>query len=317
MKKILFSLLLLASVISVFAQTLPCVSDYQINNGGGSCPDINGTSATGSVTLSFDGPIDPNNIPSIVKVEDITVPGDPVEVTGISFGPGTLLNNGDVRYCYYIGPNNNNNLQGQNAQFRFFISYDGVPCGEQSTLPVNLKSFIAARSNANVGIVWETATEENNKGFYIQRKIGAGAWQTLTFVPSQALNWNSNSVLRYEYTDNNPTKGITQYRLRQVDIDGKAAVSNIRAVRGLAQRATIIIYPNPSNDGKVNVIFEDVNSVRNVSLMDMNGRLLKQWKNVSNNNIQIDNLTPGFYTVRIENPETGEQALEKIVVNKR
>ena len=45
--------------------------------------------------------------------------------------------------------------------------------------------------------------------------------------------------------------------------------------------------------------------------------MLKQWRNVTNNNIQIDNLTPGFYSVRIENTETGELAVEKIVVNKR
>jgi type IX secretion system substrate protein len=186
-----------------------------------------------------------------------------------------------------------------------------------ATLPVNLKFFNATRANTNVDLVWATATEENNKGYYIQRKIGAGAWVTIAFVPSQAFGGNSFSLLRYEYTDNNPTKGITQYRLRQVDIDGKIAVSNIRAVRGMAQRSNVIIYPNPSNDGKVNVVFEDVNVVRNVSLMDMSGRMLKQWRNVTNNNIQIDNLTPGFYSVRIENTETGELVVEKIVVNKR
>jgi len=318
MKKILFSILLVTSVISVLAQTLPCVEDYRINNGGGNCPDIGGVGATGSITLSFDGTVDASNIPIIVMVEDITDPLNPILVTGITFGPGNLLANGDVTYCYYIGPNNNNNLLGANAQFRFFISYnEGALCGEQGTLPVSIKFFTTARISANVSLVWETVTEVNNKGYFIQRKIGAGAWVTIGFIPSKADAGNSFTTLRYEFTDNNPTKGITQYRLLQVDIDGKFAFSNIRAVRGIAQKSSIIIYPNPSNDGKVNVVFEDASVVRNVTLMDMSGRILKQWRGITNNNVQIDNLAPGVYNVRIENTETSELAVEKIVVNKR
>src|SRR5688572_17729845 len=122
MKNFLFSLLLVTSVISVFAQSLPCVTESKINNGGGSCPDIGGVSATGSITLSFDGTIDPGNIPIIVMAEEITDPLNPVPVVGITYGPGTLLANGDVKYCYYLGPNNNNNLLGANAEFRFLRS---------------------------------------------------------------------------------------------------------------------------------------------------------------------------------------------------
>ncbi len=49
----------------------------------------------------------------------------------------------------------------------------------------------------------------------------------------------------------------------------------------------------------------------------MSGRTLKQINNVTNNNITIDNLQPGMYTLRILVPETGEQTVQKIVVNKR
>jgi len=48
----------------------------------------------------------------------------------------------------------------------------------------------------------------------------------------------------------------------------------------------------------------------------MNGRTVKQWKSITNNNLQIENLTPGFYNLRIVVRETGEQAIEKIVVSK-
>ncbi|HET6722843.1 MAG TPA: T9SS type A sorting domain-containing protein, partial [Chitinophagaceae bacterium] len=66
-----------------------------------------------------------------------------------------------------------------------------------------------------------------------------------------------------------------------------------------------------------NIVFENVNSSRDVSLMDVSGKTLKQWKGVTNNNIQIDNLNAGFYSVRIVNNETGEHTVEKFIVNKR
>ncbi|HEY5966782.1 MAG TPA: T9SS type A sorting domain-containing protein [Chitinophagaceae bacterium] len=184
-------------------------------------------------------------------------------------------------------------------------------------LPVSLRSFTAARNHSTVVLKWETVTEENSRGFYIERNPGNNVWQTLGFVSSKANRGNSSSLLNYEYSDINDAKGITQYRLRQVDFDGKHAYSPIRAVRAGNQKGKTIVYPNPSNDGRVNVVFADVNTIRDVSLMDMNGRVMKQWKGVANNNIQIDNLTAGFYTIRVIDTETGEQTVEKIVVKKR
>lgn len=186
-----------------------------------------------------------------------------------------------------------------------------------ATLPVNLKSFTAIRNNSLITLKWETAQEENNKGFDVQRKLSNGAWQNIGFVETRAINGNSSSPLIYEFVDPNNAKGITQYRLRQLDINGKQTYSLIRSVRGDGQKSKTIIFPNPSNDGRINVVFEDKDVNRNVSLTDVNGRVIRQWKNVLSNTLQIENLISGFYTLRIINPETGEQVVEKIVVKNR
>lgn len=318
MKKILLLFLLIVSSVSfVFSQN-PCVQDYQINNGGGSCPDLNGLSATGTITLSFNGVVDPLAIPTIAGVTDITDPLNPVVVEDVTFGPGELLNNGDVRYCYYVGPNNNNNLQGRNSVFRFIVSYNGSPCsGEEGTLPVSFRAFTASRNNSVVALKWTTAMESNNLGFEIQRLIGTGTWQAVSFVSTQASGGNSSSDLTYSYTDQNSSKGISQYRIRQVDIDGRSKLTDIRFVRGYGQKGKTIVYPNPSSDGKVSILFDDVSGIRDISLTDLSGRVIKQMKGITNNSIQIDNLTPGFYTIRIMNTETSEQVVEKFIVNKR
>jgi len=185
-------------------------------------------------------------------------------------------------------------------------------------LPVKLTYFNARRNNAsNVGLTWQTAQELNASGFEIQRQVGSGGWQVVGFVATQALNGNSSSLLNYSFNDVNGAKGISQYRLRAIDIDANSKFSEIRAVRGDGQAGKIIVYPNPSFDGKVRVIFEDVNGTRDVSLTDMSGRLVKQWAGVTNNNLQIDNVPAGYYGLRVVVRETGEQSIEKIVVNKR
>ncbi len=187
-----------------------------------------------------------------------------------------------------------------------------------SSLPVNLVSFEAKRIGHQVNLKWKTGSESNNKGFQVERLIGAGSdWQTVGFVNSLAIDGNSSTELNYSFTDDNNVQGVAQYSLRQIDNDYRYKFSEVRSVKGLNQSGRIIVYPNPSNDGKVNVVFEDASVTRDVSVMDMSGRVVRQMKGIINNNVTIDNLQPGMYTLRITAIETGEQAVEKVVVNKR
>ena len=202
-------------------------------------------------------------------------------------------------------------VTGATATTNLFIN------GTCSPLPVSLKSFTARRNHSTVDVRWITATEVNSSGFELQRQTGIGDWETIAFVPSQAIGGNSTSELMYSYSDLNSTKAVCNYRLRQVDFDRNFKYSEIRSVRGEDAIGKIIVYPNPSFDGRVNVVFDDANAVRDISLIDMNGRAIKQWTGVSNNNIQIENLVPGFYSLRIIVRETGAQMVEKFVVNKR
>lgn len=190
------------------------------------------------------------------------------------------------------------------------ISIGGGP------LPVSFKSFSATRNHSNVVVKWETASEINNSGFSIERNIN-GTWEEIAYVSSLALNGNSDAVLSYQFVDPNASKGISQYRIKQVDIDNKSKYSEIRSVRGESQIGKIIIYPNPTFNGTVKVSLEDAAIVRDASLMDISGRVLQQWKSIRTNNITIEGLKPGLYTLRVIVPETGEQLVEKIVVNKR
>jgi len=348
MKKFVLLSALMSSSVFLFAQVInPCISTIDvINNSNGAtsnCPTtfpgngIQSASANfkkeGEVRVSFKTPLlYPQSAPVILSVTDLN--GNPVldnknKPRNVNFVWETVAsgnrtsNNILAYYCYY--GDNGNLFNGSGIHYLVTIQYPNsapqvcdVINTAPPTLPVHLTYFNAKRSNANsVSLSWQTAQEINSSGFEIQRQIGNGNWQVLAFVPSQASNGNSNSLLTYSYTDNNNAKAITQYRLRSVDIDGNSKFSDIRSVRGDGQAGKIILYPNPSFDGKVKVVFEDVNGTRDVSLTDMSGRLVKQWTGVTNNNLEIDNMTPGYYSLRLIVRETGEQSIEKIIVSKR
>ncbi|MCU7547490.1 T9SS type A sorting domain-containing protein [Chitinophagaceae bacterium LB-8] len=186
-----------------------------------------------------------------------------------------------------------------------------------SVLPVRLRSFTAARSKQKkeqVVLKWETASEQNNRGFNVQRKV-SGEWKNIAFVTSQAGNGNSNTTLSYEYTDINNFSTATQYRLQQVDMDGKSDFSDVRTVLSTEQNGGLVVYPNPGINGKVNVLFKEQNAVKQVIVSDASGRLVKQFPQVKDNNLSIEGLPRGFYTIKVIDRSTMVTSVEKVIIN--
>lgn len=203
-----------------------------------------------------------------------------------------------------------------NGSKRFVLDNVLISVTAGGPLSVKFKSVKASRSSAqNVMVNWITASEQNNSGFYVQRNT-KGSWENISFVASRATDGNSSADLSYSFTDANNHKGISQYRIVQVDISGVQKTSDVAIVKG-EQGGKIMIFPNPSIDGKATVLFEDQNSTRDIMLIDMTGKVVKQWTNVTSNSVRLDNLTPGFYSVRIFNKTTGEQNVQKLSVNNR
>ncbi len=190
-----------------------------------------------------------------------------------------------------------------------------MPIIECIPLPVSFGSFNAQRNRSNVLLTWETETEQNSRGFELQRELGDNKWQSLAFIPSKAESGNSTSVINYDHTDLNTHRGISNYRIRQVDFDGQMMISPVRSVRGDGQPNGTLIFPNPSTNGQVSVIFESVRDRMDLNLVDMAGRVMRQWNNYADNSLQISDLQPGMYNLRIINRKTGVVSNEKIVIN--
>ncbi len=113
--------------------------------------------------------------------------------------------------------------------------------------PVQLLSFTGEAKITYNTLRWQTATEQNNKGFYLERSADGRNFSSVTFVPSKVANGNSSAALAYTFDDVKPLSSKGYYRLRQVDLDGKAAYSSIVTLAGKTPLALSIasVYPNP------------------------------------------------------------------------
>ncbi|MBL7747675.1 MAG: T9SS type A sorting domain-containing protein [Chitinophagaceae bacterium] len=182
-------------------------------------------------------------------------------------------------------------------------------------LPAEVLHFNVIKERGGVVLKWTTATEYQNAGFGIERNVGNG-WNEVVFISSLGINGNSDRELNYQYIDQYNTKGATQYRLRQVDIDGNKKFSEIRTVYGEGQAGAMIVYPNPSNNGKVNIVFNGYEARRDISIVDMDGRCIRMLRGIVDNSIILNDLPQGIFVIRALNIETREQTTQKVVINR-
>jgi hypothetical protein len=231
-------------------------------------------------------------------------PGQSITLTGPLTDPSTFGTSLFLQFVHTTG-----GLEGVSRLFT-------LTCPEASPLPVSLKAFTAARNGRNVLLSWETASEANSKGFDIERRDGTGSWTTIGFVASQAANGNSSQPLRYQYTDANVSSGTTQYRLKQVDLNSSARYSDVRLVRGLEQKTALTVYPNPSTTGTVSILMDKENVARDIQVIDYTGRIVKEFRSVSSNQVRIDNLVQGSYVIRVTDKQSGEVSSEKVMVRR-
>ena len=212
------------------------------------------------------------------------------------------------------GPDNNFLTTGDNMCSNIATVTVNWPFG--NIMPVTLTSFTAARNKSTATLKWETVTESNNTGFEILKSAENGTFQKVGFVTTKASGGNSNAKLSYEFTDANPGKGVTLYRLRQVDADGRSQLSEIRSVKGDGIQGTVTIFPTPSTTGDVSVSVTGLRSY-DLYVTDMSGRVIREYKRLATDYTKITNLQSGMYMLKIVDLKSGEQTSEKILVNRR
>lgn len=168
--------------------------------------------------------------------------------------------------------------------FRIF-DYDGIDAGtigyayvSGTALPVTMDKLTGKLNERSLAqLSWKTLTEQNNKGFQVQRSDDGISFRTVGFVGSQATNGNSREALGYSFTDAVAVKGTAYYRLQQTDIDGKTELSNTVRLSAKEQGAfEIVAVPNPVKD-KVSIkTYGERGSQASILITDLSGKIVRQ-----------------------------------------
>lgn len=114
-----------------------------------------------------------------------------------------------------------------------------------STLPIKLLHFAVREQNGKAVLQWATSQEINSNHFVVERSIDGINFFEVTKVTAAG---NSNNTVNYAYVDENAGKGISYYRLKQVDNDGRFTFSAVINVTVKGDSGNISIYPNPVKD---------------------------------------------------------------------
>jgi hypothetical protein len=270
---------------------------------------VNGMPFTGNVILNDNDPNGELIHPNLV-------------VTSVD---GTVVMNADGSFTFTPNPG----FIGLITTFTYNLTDEGFDAATSNTatvtinfsnpivLPVKLLSFTAQlNSNNKVDLKWSTATEINASHFVIEKSLDGQVYSDAGTVFAAG---NSTSVQHYTFTDNliPNTKSVIYYRLRQVDVDGKAGYSATRIIRTGKDdvTATILTFPNPvASDLRITIPNDWQGKKVNYEVVNVSGQTAMRMAVGSSSQtetLSLASLAPGFYLVKVTC--NGNVAQQKIV----
>ena len=151
---------------------------------------------------------------------------DEIRFYNVALSPGRII----TEY------NNQNNPTG-------FITFGDT----QTNLPIELDYF-KAKLNEDAGRVemkWSCVSQLNNDYFTLERSRDGNNFEEIGTVSGAGT---TNQTKKYKFTDYDPLNGLSYYRLRQTDYDGKTEAFNAVAVHYILPIEAVDIqnvWPNP------------------------------------------------------------------------
>jgi hypothetical protein len=185
------------------------------------------------------------------------------------------------------------------------------PCGNDveeiaiNLLPVELTFFKGEIFGDLIYLKWQTASELNNVGFFVERSQDGLRWKEMDFIKGFGTTLETHD---YKWADTTPDSGNNYYRLKQVDRDGTTNYSEIVVVNfDKSKLETFVVAPNPTQGY---VAFNYQFSIQAVQVLDQLGKVVKNIQQPTNG-IDLTELPKGIYTIIAT---TAEQVVAQQVV---
>lgn len=184
-------------------------------------------------------------------------------------------------------------------------------------LPVTGMRLNAALNSSNdVQLTWKTYSEIDSKEFEIQRSTDG---INFTSIGTKAAAGNSATELNYDFVDPNMQANVYYYRLKQYDINGNFAYSNVVPVRRASGTVrSVRVFPNPSA-GQLNLEFSKAKGNYVISLISQSGQEVAVQKSVVNYDVQYitvnrNSLPAGSYILKVRNADSGEVFNQNVIL---
>jgi hypothetical protein len=164
-------------------------------------------------------------------------------------------------------------------------------------LPIELIYFNCSYNENSNSLSWTTASESNNDHFDIERSLDG-----LNFEVIGKKKGAGNSLTKTEYSffDQNSPKGISYYRLKQVDFDQKYTYSEVCSITNNGTEG-VSFYPNPVRNDLTIDYYIDNSKPSNISVTDVLGKSIQVKTSFTDSKITIDcsDLVDGIYFVKV------------------
>ena len=176
-------------------------------------------------------------------------------------------------------------------------------------LPVKLIYVNATESNNVVTINWATSMEFNNQYFSVERSSDAIHFESIQTITGSK---NSNSMIGYTAYDKSPLSGLSYYRLKQVDMNGKFTYSSLVSV-DTKEDSDWIVYPNPATDVFVIESAFSKSEIQSITITDFSGSIVKSYdQNSFQNKLMVSDLSKGMYIIHLVS--INKTSSEKVII---
>ena len=218
-----------------------------------------------------------NNTPPYNFVDQVTVSGtNGGTANNPTIGPssqaGVNVVSGNTVTALTPGNSNKNRVQFSGVVTQITIQYcngpntntspgsQGITIGNLSwsaPLPVHLISFQGNAVGDRVALAWETAWEQNNDYFEVQRSRDAREFVSIARVAGVG---QSDSRQTYSVLDEWPLTGTNYYRLKQVDAGSEQATTYSKTIVVVLDNVSpaLEVLGNPSDRTQVRFAYRNI-----------------------------------------------------------
>lgn len=176
----------------------------------------------------------------------------------------------------------------------------------QIPTPVKFSNVKAYAEGNGIRIDWSNLTETDVNNYTVERSASS----QFADLGSVNASRNDGGKASYTYLDAAPLSGISFYRIRSEEYNGKVLYSAIVKVDTRGGATDVVLYPNPTNGGVISMQATALNKgLYTIQVFNTSGqRVLTQSLNhpggFVTQTIQLPALQPGLYSLQLSGGAT-------------